>query len=204
MLKYLLIFLLLASACRKTNPEETMLSTNYAEAYQYYPTKNNAQWFYLDIESDTSSNLPDSFPIRAVYSADSGTMNYFRNNVLMSYNYWSNQRNFLGCCLNTILINYDSINSQHDSSLIYEFNNGLPYDWIYQFKGTTYCNESSAYSTTPCLLTKQYTVLSNNRQRTIIRYFGYKIGLIYEKQIVRDKNKRILSESILKLTAHQF
>lgn len=204
MYKYLLFLLIVISACRKTNPEETVLSTNYAESYQYYPTKNGAQWFYLDIESDSSSNLPDSFPIRAVYSADSSTMNYFRNNVLMSYSYWSNQRHFLGCCLNTVLLNYDSINSQRDSSLIYEDNNGLPYNWIYQFKGTTYCNESYAYSTTPCLLTKQYTNLSNNKRRTIIRYFGFKIGLIYEKQIIQDANNKTISLSIQKLTAHQF
>ncbi len=204
MTKYLLILLLLISACRKNNPTPQPLSTNYAESYKYYPTKNGAQWFYLAIESDSSTNPPDSFPIRAAYSADSGTMNYYRNNVLMSYSLWENQRNALGCCLNKTLINYDSINSQSDSSLIYEYNNGLPYDWIYQFKGTNFCADNAAYSTIPCILTKQFTKLSNDRQRIIVRYFGYQIGLLYEKEIIRDKNKRILSESILQLTSHQF
>mgnify|MGYP000544161539 CR=1 FL=1 len=204
MTKYLLILLLLISACRKNNPTPQILSTNYNEAYKFYPTKNGAQWFYLAIESDSSANPADSFPIRAAYSADSGTMNYYRNNVLMYYNLWVNQRNFLGCCLDNILLNYDSINSQRDSSLIYEYNNGLPYNWIYQFKGTTFCPDIATYSTIPCLLTKQYTDLSNDRKRTIIRYYGYQIGLLYEKETIRDKNKRLLSESILQLTAHQF
>jgi hypothetical protein len=204
MTKYLLILLLLISACRKNNPTPQPLSTNYAESYKYYPTKNGAQWFYLAIESDSSNNPPDSFQIRTAYSADSGTMNYYRNNVLMSYSLWVNQRNALGCCLDKTLINYDSIYSQRDSSLIYEYNNGLPFDWIYQFKGTNFCTHNATYSTIPCILTKQYTDLSNDRKRTIVRYFGYQIGLLYEKETIRDKNKRILSESVLKLTAHQF
>jgi hypothetical protein len=198
------VFLLIIQACKKGEPIVWATEKDYSDAYKYFPTKNHNQWWYNYQMIDSSGSVLQDLEQYSVYSADSNCINNYYGQQLFSMMYWKNSYNKMGCCIDRVLMNYDLLNCNEDSTVIYKKVDSLNNDITYQFCKRAYPMHIEEYKTIPCVKTKQITIYKDNSYRYIINYFGYEVGLIYNEQTYYSKYGNVFSKEVVRLKSHQF
>jgi hypothetical protein len=181
-----LIIILLSSifnACHEGKGVDfNVQAPDYTDNYNYYPTIDGNLWYYDYTFVDSVNKQTVKYNEIARYSGDSAINITYRNGAFWSYKTWSNSSNYLRCCGNRILINYNYLNCNSDSMLIYaEKFNGHDSISILQYCGNQFALQSPNYSSVKCIKTFQKYIYATGNTLFVNSYFGYKIGLIYQE-----------------------
>lgn len=200
----LLLLIAIAFLSCKKSTENISTKKDYSDAYQYYPSSDNNLWYYHLTVYDSNSVIVDTLTEKAEYILNQQRMNYYRKDSLWSYAYWLNTNNQLACCNNVKLINYDLLDCQSDSVLIYSREGSTDTSKIYQHCQRKTLDNVQGYKSVPCVKTFQMNTNKNGSSLRIIRYFGYKVGLIYEEETAYNARGKMTSNRIRKLVAHRF
>lgn len=200
----ILVVLLTIQSCKKSEKKDWVTQKDYSEAYKFFPTQNHNQWWYDYQLFDSAGNVLQDIEQRSVYSSDSSCINNYYGQQLFSVQFWKNSYNKMGCCVDRVLLDYDRLDCNNDSSIIYKKVDSLNNDITYQFCKKVNPIQIEEYKTISCVKTKQITVLKDKSYRHINRYFGYEIGLIYQEQFIYSKYGNVLSKEVLRLKRHQF
>lgn len=203
--KFLLSFviLLFIFGC-KDKSKPVIPVPDYSENYKYFPIKNGREWNYELILVDSIKGTYEITNELSKYNDDSLRMDYYRNGVLHSYAYWTNNNNKLGCCGDAILIDYNMLGCSSDSVLIYHYENSSHKENIYQFCEKKFALDVAKFKTIPCVKTVQLNTYSAGNSLLISNYFGYGVGLIYRQEKSFDKFGKILKIETMKLLSHNF
>ncbi len=178
---------------------------DFSDNYKYFPETDGHEWSYETILIDSVSGITTKLNEVAKYNPDSSRIDYYRNDQLWSYAYWTNANNQLRCCGDRVLIDYGKLACQGDSLLIYEADTkDLIQIQIYQFCGDQFASAVDGYTDVKCIKTYQINHFESGNTLTIVQYFGYEVGLLYRKQTSSKGNGKVLSIEIQKLTSHNF
>jgi hypothetical protein len=176
---------------------------SYNTAYNYFPSEDNYQWQYLEKSTDKNGTITNERTITAVYDKTTNQINYSNT----SYSNWYNSGSRLICCNGSILIDYKQLDCNGDSVLIREENlkNGTFNTFIrtYQFCKTETLYVKG-YENRACIKTLQLNTFDDGSTLVIERYFGFGVGLIYEKKVSYDVDELIESMTTKELVSHQF
>lgn len=198
-----LIFVVSIVACKKDIKEfpgkkDPIENDNY----NYLPLKNGNKWVYS--QTVVNYNTKDSFTFEtpAIYNEPLQRIDFYQDSQVNSYAYWYNEGDEMKCCAGITLVNYALIGCNGDSIRI--TNTASADIKLYQFCGDKYLSNLPNYKTIKSIRTIQTNTFSAGNKLLIERYFGYKVGLIYEKQTSIDDNGNIVKYSLLELKSHQF
>lgn len=198
------LFLMIGFGCKKEKKtsEGQLTIPDYSEHHKYFPIKEGREWEYDVTFINKVSGTHDEFIQVGKYNKDSSRTDYFRDNHLISYTYWSNINNHMGCCQDMVLIDYDQLKCSSDSVLIYH-NENLKIK-IHQFCERKFKHDLPNYNELKCVKTTQLNELNGGGRLKIIQYFGHEVGLIYRQEIRFNHLDEIERETIWKLKAHNF
>jgi hypothetical protein len=208
-MKHHLIFLfslimLIGFGCKKEKKtsEGELKTVDYSENYKYFPIEVGREWTYNVKIIDKVSGTENEFIQIGKYNKDSVRTDYFRDSKLFSYTYWSNSNNKLGCCGDMILIDYNQLNCNEDSVLIYT-NENLNIK-IHQYCKLVFKDDISEYNEVKCVKTIQINELNGGGILKIVQYFGHNVGLIFREETRFDHLGDIERETTWKLKSHNF
>lgn len=190
-------------SCKK-NILPAPIFPDYSNNYKYYPIKEGRIWNYNLITEDNFTGKIDTFDYKGIYSSDSGCTNFFRNGAFYGMTYWTNYSNKLGCCNNTILIEYNQLNCNTDSVRIHNIETTSVKKTIYQFCKRTTLSGVPNYSKVRCIKTIQWNTYPNGEKLKIEQHFGFEIGLIYRQETRTSSVGKVLTRETQKLVSHIF
>lgn len=174
------------------------------DGYKYFPSEDGYQWTYKTTIFGGNGDVMSEQEKIAVYDKSTLRLNFTINNQVTSYANWYNTRERLECCNGSMLIDYSELDCFQDSLLIREENTeNVVYITTYQ-----HCNtetiELKNYEDIECIKTYQRNQFVDGSELHIIRYFGYKIGLLKNIQTSIDIDGKIENIELSELLSHRF
>ena len=190
-------------ACKdKSKPMYT--PPDYSENYKYFPIKDGREWNYEITYVDSINNSRELYTELAKYNKDSSRTDYFRDGNLVSYAYWTNYDNKLGCCEGAVLVDYNQLECKSDSVLIFKKVSGTTQIAVFQYCEKKFLTDVPKYEGISCIKTFQRNTYKGGNTLLIINYFGYGVGLIFRQQTRFDKFGKFESQETQKLLSHNF
>lgn len=191
--------------CRKSQGLQSFnpKPADYAESHKYFPLKDGYAWNYQYAISDLVNNVYDTFTEPAKYSVSKGAIIHYRDSQEWSYYYWSNSGNIMGCCVDMVMLNYDRLGCNGDSTVIYQKIKNADTTTIYQYCGDKFTG-IPGYTAIKCIMSRQVLRRKSGSYRTITWYFGYNVGLIYQDERSYDAGGVLYLRESLRLQSHVF
>jgi hypothetical protein len=206
----ILFSFLLAILALESCKEEPTIKTQepgYYTAYNYFPSEDGYKWEYQNTTTNGNDSILEQVILIGIYSQPSKSINYMVDNQTRGYANWYNSGSRLICCNGSILIDYKQLDCNGDSVLIREENlqNGTFNTFIrtYQFCETETLYVKG-YENRDCIKTLQLNTFDDGSTLMTERYFGFGVGLMYEKQVNYDVDELIESTTTKELVSHQF
>jgi len=201
----LLLTLITISLCScTTEPSYIPPEPSFNFAYSYFPSEDGYQWQYIKTTTDGTDSVLERSSLTGIYDKNQKSILYSKNG---SYSNWYNYGSNLKCCNDMTLLDYNKLDCSEDSTLInedkFKSNGYNTYVKIYQ-----HCDTKNilveGYEGTDCIKTHQINTVDDGTKLIIDRYFGFGVGLIYERQISYDVNQRISTIETKELVSHAF
>jgi hypothetical protein len=181
-------------------PSIPSVNTNH----NYFPSNDSNQWVYLQTTLNENGVIIREDTLIGYYDKSLSQINYYLGNTPRGYSIWYNLGNVLMCCNGVVLLNYNELKCTTDSVLIRKdtTENNISIE-TYQFCKSA-ALDLEGYESIENVKTRQTNISSNNTKLVIDRYFGYGVGLMYDKQTQYGPDGQPIQTSIKQLIKHSF